>query len=355
MNNPNYQEAVQAFLTIDHPCQVEPVAGGLINHTYKLTDLHNGNTYLLQQINRNVFPDPEKIQSNYRRLWEHLSSKTNPFFIPELNYFPGQHILFTDSSGQTWRVFSFIEDCQQLDGTEDPKQAAAVAETFARFTAAFNDLDSSCLDEILPGFHDVNSRFDQFRKAIHTATNIRLEKASLLIAELISRERYAGLYRHFISSPDFKKRVMHHDAKIANVLFDRGNGQVICPVDLDTVMPGYFFSDLGDMIRSMAGTAGEQSTDYINIRIRPEIYKAITEGYSRGIGKLLTTAETSYFHASGLLLIYMQALRFMTDYLLNDTYYRISYPEQNFDRAKNQLVLLNRLEEFLADTYKFTC
>ncbi len=132
-------------------------------------------------------------------------------------------------------------------------------------------------------------------------------------------------------------------------------GKVICPVDLDTVMPGYFFSDLGDMIRSMAGTADENSTEYEQIQIRPDIYQAVMDGYTQGINEFLTGPEKEYLHASGLLLIYMQALRFMTDYLGNDRYYRISYPEQNYDRAKNQLVLLNRLEEFLSNNYKFTC
>jgi len=109
------------------------------------------------------------------------------------------------------------------------------------------------------------------------------------------------------------------------------------------------------MIRSMAGTTDENSTDFDRIQIRPAIYQSIIDGYTRGINEWLSGPERAYLHASGILLIYMQALRFMTDYLRNDSYYKINYPEQNFDRAKNQLVLLKRLEEFLADNYKFTC
>lgn len=349
------QEAVTAFLNSGQPFKVEPVSGGLINLTCKLTDLQNQRTYLLQQINSHVFPEPEKIQANYLLLQSHLKKQQRPFFIPEPAYFPNNEAIYRDPAGAYWRVFRFIENSRQLNGTEDPAQAAAVAESFARFTAACNDLDSSALQVILPGFHYVNSRYEQFLTAIPGATSTRLHKAALLIGELKKRQRYAALYRHFTGSADFRLRVMHHDAKIANVLFDDQSGQVICPVDMDTVMPGYFFSDLGDMIRSMAGTAGEQCTELEKLQIRPAIYKAITEGYTRGIGHLLTTTEKNYLHASGLLLIYMQALRFLSDYLQNDQYYLVNYPEQNFDRAKNQVVLLSRLEEFLSDNYKFTC
>lgn len=354
--NPQYcQEAITAFLNNGQHFTLEPVSGGLINHTCKLTDLQNNRSYLLQQINRHVFPEPEKIQDNYVVLQSHLKKQSRPFFIPELQYFPNNQVLFKDTTGEYWRIFRFIENSRQLNGTDDPAQASAVAETFARFTAACNDLDSAAIQVILPGFHDAGNRYEQFLGAIPQASATRLDKAAILITELKNRQRYAALYRHFTSSADFKLRIMHHDAKIANVLFDDSSGQVICPVDMDTVMPGYFFSDLGDMIRSMAGTADEQFTELEKLQIRPAIYKAITEGYINGLGHLLTGEEERFLHASGLLLIYMQSLRFMTDYLCNDQYYRINYPEHNFDRARNQLVLLTRLEEFLADNYKFTC
>jgi thiamine kinase-like enzyme len=349
------QEAVHALLPAGHRYTVEPLSGGLINHTCKVTDQQTGHLYLLQKINRQVFSEPEKIQANYQQLRDFISHNDLPFFIPEIIFFHDNQSLYIDQSQQCWRAFEFIDNGHSLNGTLDPMQAAAVAGTFARFTATFSKLHCTLLHSILPGFHDVQSRYDQFNSALSRARPERLEKGAYLISELKNRQRYAGLYQHFTSSPDFKLRVMHHDAKIANILFDKNTGKVICPVDLDTVMPGYFFSDLGDMIRSMAGTADENSTEYEQIQIRPDIYQAVMDGYTQGINEFLTGPEKEYLHASGLLLIYMQALRFMTDYLINDRYYRISYPEQNYDRAKNQFVLLNRLEEFLSNIYKFTC
>jgi Ser/Thr protein kinase RdoA (MazF antagonist) len=146
---------------------------------------------------------------------------------------------------------------------------------------------------------------------------------------------------------------MHHDAKISNILFDEETGTVICPVDFDTCMPGYFYSDLGDLVRSMACSEGERSVNFSEIGINLEFYDAVISGYLEVMQGLLTEAEKKYIHYSGLLVIYMQALRFLTDYLKGDVYYQISYPEQNFDRAKNQLILLEKLEEMLSNHYNF--
>ncbi|MCW3116875.1 MAG: phosphotransferase [Chitinophagaceae bacterium] len=147
---------------------------------------------------------------------------------------------------------------------------------------------------------------------------------------------------------------MHHDAKIANVLFDKKTGQVICAIDFDTTMPGYFFSDLGDMIRSMACSSDEHNTDFSHLHIRKDFYKAIVSGYLGVMNNYLTDEEKKYIHSAVLLMIYMQAVRFFADYLNNDVYYQISYPEQNFDRATNQLTLLRNLEQFLSEEYNFS-
>ena len=167
------------------------------------------------------------------------------------------------------------------------------------------------------------------------------------------RERYANFFDVITESDEFPKRVMHHDAKISNVLFDEDSDEVICLVDFDTVMPGYFFSDIGDMVRTMACNLDESSTEFDKIKIRKTYYLAIIEGYLSVMGKHLTDAEKKYIHYSGISMTYMQALRFLTDYLKEDIYYRIIYPEQNFDRATNQLTLLKGLEEFLLEEYNF--
>ena len=155
-------------------------------------------------------------------------------------------------------------------------------------------------------------------------------------------------------SEDYPTRVMHHDCKISNILFEEATGQVICPVDLDTTMPGKFYSDIGDMIRTMACNLDENSTSFDEIAIRPDYYEAVLQGYLEGAGNIFTEAEKKNIHYGGLLLIYMQSLRFLTDYLNNDIYYKTSYPEQNLNRSLNQLILLEKLETYLLNTYHFT-
>jgi Ser/Thr protein kinase RdoA (MazF antagonist) len=144
----------------------------------------------------------------------------------------------------------------------------------------------------------------------------------------------------------YPTRIMHHDCKISNILFENGTGAVICPVDLDTVMPGKYFSDIGDMIRTMACTEEENSKAWELIDVKKDNYTAIINGYLEGMRDNLTASELKHIHKPGLLLTYMQCIRFVTDFLNNDIYYRTTYPEQNLNRALNQLILLEKLETF---------
>jgi thiamine kinase-like enzyme len=237
---------------------------------------------------------------------------------------------------------------------EKPEQAKATAITFAKFTSAFSDFNVQLLKNVIPGFHDLSLRYKQFEAAIKSEEFERMAKAHHIVEELKQRERYKDFYEIIIESDRLTQRVMHHDAKIANVLFSSKTRKVICLVDFDTVMPGYFFSDLGDMIRSIACSEDENSTNFDNLSIRKEHYDAIITGYMEILGTKLTASEKKYIHYSGLLIIYMQALRFLSDYLNGDVYYHIDYPEHNLDRAMNQLILLQQLEEFLYKHYNFS-
>jgi thiamine kinase-like enzyme len=354
MNQPHYQEALNAYKNPFHEFAIEPLEGGLINNSYKVTSQLNGYSFLLQRINHHVFTDPEAVQRNYQLLWNFIRAERLEFDIPEPKYFPDDALLYCDSNNNYWRVFEFIENTRMLAIAEKPEQAETTAGTFAAFTASFTEFNAALLKETIPGFHNLSLRYRQFKDALNSELYERRRKAVPLIEESEQRVRYVNFYEVITESDEFPRRVMHHDAKIANILFSKTTGKVICPVDFDTVMPGYFFSDLGDMIRSMACSADENSTDFENISIRKSFYEAILEGYLSVMQKQFTASEIKYIHYAGLLMIYMQALRYMADYLNGDIYYRITYPEQNFDRAKNQLTLLKRLEEFLKKKYAFS-
>jgi Ser/Thr protein kinase RdoA (MazF antagonist) len=330
---------------------IEPLKGGLINHTYKITSQYK-EPYLLQRINKNVFSNPAAVQENYINIWQYAEFELTGLRLPEPRYCGKMINLFVDDNENYWRAFEFIDGTKMLSVAHKKEQAAATARTFAKFTATFADFNVRLLKNVIPGFHDLNARYDQFEEALKGELYERMGKALHLIHEIRQRERYKHFYDIITESKeDFPLRVMHHDAKIANVLFSKKNGRVICPVDFDTVMPGYFFSDLGDMIRSMACSRDENSKDVDKLYIRKGFYEAILNAYLSVMKKQLTSSEKKYIHYTGLLMIYMQALRFITDYLDGDVYYRTTYPDQNFDRANNQLVLLKRLEDFLKKEY----
>ena len=354
------KEVIEAFTNYepdlpDHSAgeiTIEKLGGGLINNSYKVS-CQLKSDFFLQKINKSVFTNPETVQRNYIHIWQYAEFEFTGLQLPAPKYYSRMKTLFVDENGAYWRAFDFINNSKMYTIARTPAQAKATAKTFARFTKEFNDFNIDQLHEVIPNFHNLSFRYQQFEDALKGELYERIAKALPLIQELKIRERYKHFYELIIKSDQFVKRVMHHDAKIANVLFDKKTGKVICPVDFDTVMPGYYFSDLGDMIRSMAGNKDENSIDFDRIKIRKNYYDAIIAGYLKEMKEELTNAEKEHIHYAGLLMIYMQALRFITDYSNGDTYYQISYPEQNFDRAKNQLTLLQRLEEFLEEYYDF--
>jgi thiamine kinase-like enzyme len=362
MSQPNYKQALLAFGNYhpDLPISnqefdefiVTPLSGGLINQTYKVESPLSV-PFILQQINQHVFTNPENVQRNYILLSQYAEFEFTGLKLPWALGYQQQKTLLRDEDGNYWRAFEFIDNSKSYSIAKTPAQAKATAKTFAKFTLAFDDLNTGSLKETIPGFHNLTLRYQQFEDSLQTELYERLQNALTLIDELKKRERYKFFYEEITASAEFPQRVMHHDAKIANILFNAKTGKLICPVDLDTAMPGYFFSDLGDMIRSMAANTDENDNDFEKIEIRKEFYDAIIEGYLSEMTKILTEPEKKYIHYSGLLIVYMQALRFLTDYFNGDTYYKVEYAGQNFIRAKNQLTLLQKLEEFLKNNYGF--
>lgn len=361
--NPNVpQEVIDAFNSYTpglpyHEAGTTTVAvigDGLINNTYKVTCELKTN-FLLQKINTQVFKNPEQVQHNCTYLSTYAEMEFTGIRIPYIREFAKEQSLYKDKNGDFWRAFEFVEDGYSISIAQNPQQAKATAICFAKFSAAFDDMNVDQLFETIPNFHNLNYRYQQFEDALQSNVAERKAKAHVITEDLISRNKYKKMYDEIANYADFPQRVVHHDAKISNVLFSKKTGKVICPVDLDTTMPGYFFSDPGDLIRSMACSADENSIDFKNLHIRKEYYQAITDGYYAVMEKSFTTAEKKHFHCSGLLIIYMQALRFITDYLNGDIYYKTKYAEHNFDRAMNQLCLLKSLENFLEKEYRFSC
>ena len=228
---------------------------------------------------------------------------------------------------------------QQKQQREQAFQASA---RFGKFTNMLAGISVNELKITIPDFHNLSLRYQQFLEALTTGDKSRINEAGELIQFIKLNNDIVRDFEKIKNGTGFKIRATHHDTKISNVLFDSYNNG-ICVIDLDTVMPGYFISDLGDMMRTYLSPVSEEESDYSLVEVRDEFYEAIVSGYFNEMKSELTAEEKKCFFYSGTFMIYMQAIRFLTDYLNDDVYYGARYLKHNFIRASNQLVLLEKL------------
>jgi len=316
--------------------EVNPLGEGLINHTYKL---QSGNDeFVLQKINTSVFKNPDAIAHNIKLVSDYLATNNpNYYFVVPINSVHGNQMECIEEG--YYRVFPYVNGSHAKTVVQNEAQAYEAGYQFGLFTSVLNGLSVSDLQITIPDFHNVTLRYQQFCTALDTGNQQRIAEAKEQIKYLQEQTWIAHFYETILVNPNFKLRATHHDTKISNLLFDeRDKG--ICVIDLDTLMPGYFISDLGDMFRTYLCAVSEEETDFTKISVRPEIYKAIVEGYLKGSEGALTDEEKAHFFYAGQFMIYMQALRFLTDYLNDDVYYGAKYPLHNYNRACNQIKLL---------------
>jgi thiamine kinase-like enzyme len=327
---------LEAYGLHDTSVDVTTISNGLINHTWKLSE--GNHNWILQKINTSVFKKPLLIQENIDRLGEFIQSVHPDYlFTMPVKAMDGTTMVQMDDS--FYRLFTYISNSKTITVVATSQQAEAAAFQFGNFTRQFAEFDCSTLHITIQQFHDLSFRYEQFQQAVQHGLAERMIQAEEWIALLQSFSSIEQTYKNILSDSEYKIRVTHHDTKISNVLFDQDD-QGLCVIDLDTVMPGYFFSDLGDMFRTYLSPVNEEEKDLSLIKVRTDMYKAIVEGYAKGMGDILTLKERRSFFDAGAIMIYMQALRFLTDFLNGDQYYYTKYPSHNFDRAKNQITLL---------------
>ena len=323
-------------------CIICPFGSGLINNTWNITC--KGHQYILQRINHSIFKHPEFIDENINKISAFLQQHTPDYlFTTPLKNKEGKSLVITEN-GDYFRMFDFVANSLTYDVVNTPELAFEAAKQFGKFTKLLSGLQVTDLKITLPDFHNLTLRYNQFITAIEHADKTRLNESKECIAELLGQKSVADKYLEILANPDFRKRVMHHDTKISNVLFDH-QGKGICVIDLDTVMPGYFISDVGDMVRTYVCPVNEEENDFDKITIRMDYFKAIIHGYLSEMQSTLTKSEISHFFYAGQFMIYMQALRFLTDHLNNDVYYGARYEGHNLFRAWNQTILLRKLNE----------
>lgn len=323
--------------------EANPFGTGLINHTWKI---HTANRhYILQKINNHIFSNPNGIACNIRLIVNYLhENNSDYFFIVPVTTNKGEDIVFFENEGW-FRLWPFVENSNTFDIVQTSEQAYEASRQFGRFTKVLSNFDTMQLNITIPQFHNLELRYKQFLNAIKNGNEKRIAESKRTINELLDYKKIVDEYNSILHNPEFKLRVTHHDTKISNVLFDQ-NDKGLCVIDLDTVMPGYFISDVGDMMRTYLSSVSEEENDFKMIDIRKEFYKAIIEGYCDEMKDELTKVEKNYFLFAGKFMIYMQVLRFLTDYLNDDIYYVAKYEGHNLVRAMNQFTLLKQLIQY---------
>ena len=341
---------------------VKPLGAGHINDSYKVvTESSKTPDYVLQRINHYIFKNVDALQNNILRVTGHIRGKLAAAGVKDvenrvLRLAPAKDgkLYHKDADGNYWRILYFIPDSHSYDEGITPELALYAGRAFGDFQAMLADLPGAPLVETIPNFHNMESRLATFRQAVKDNKAGRLTKvgAPFTVAQMVDEiEKRADemckaerLHREGV----LPKRINHCDTKVNNVLFD-ANNQVLCVVDLDTVMPGYVLSDFGDFMRTGANTGKEDDTDLDRISIDMKIFEAYTKGYLEKAKSFLLPVELENLAFGAKLLTYMQTVRFFADYLDGDLYYKIHSPEHNWQRTVAQFKLLQSMEEHFGE------
>lgn len=327
----------------------EPFGNGHINDTLKVTTDKGEARYVLQRINHLVFTDVEMLQRNIHVVTTHIREKLaakgeTDIDRKVLTFLPtkeGKYYYF--DGGSYWRVCLFIPRSKSYE-TVMPGLSYEAGRAFGDFQLMLSDLPEGALGETIPNFHNMEFRLRQFREAVEADAAGRLEEARGLVGEMEERAEAMCVQERLYREGKLKKRTNHCDTKVNNMMFDADTGEVLCVIDLDTVMPGFVLSDIGDFIRTAANTGAEDDEDLDRVNVNLPIFEAYTRGYMERAKDFLTPLEIGMLPYGGRLLTYMQTVRFLTDYLNGDTYYKIHSPKHNLIRTKAQFKLLQSLE-----------
>ena len=332
-------DIVSKFEITGKVTDVKPMGEGLINDTYKVfVEGCDKPKYVLQRINNAIFQDVDMLMDNINKVTEHIRKKgRNSLQFLKTN--DGKSYFFDGE--KYWRVMVFVSDSITYQAVT-PDYSYIAGKSFGEFESLLADLKEP-LGEIIPDFHNIEFRLKQLRDAVAEDRVGRVKEVQYYLDEIFKREYKMTVGERLFREGKLPKRVCHCDTKVNNMLFDK-EGNVLCIIDLDTVMPSFVFSDYGDFLRTAANTGLEDDPNLDNIDFNMEIFKAFTNGYLEGTKDFLLPIEKENLPYAALLFPYMQTVRFLADYINGDTYYKIKYPEHNLVRTKAQWRLFERAE-----------
>ena len=337
-------KAAKEFAINSAPLYCKRYGNGHINDTYLVID-NSDTRYILQKLNKNVFIKPEYVMENVLAVTNYLKPLVRES-REALSLVPlkcGENWL-VDPHGEYWRMYSFITDSLCLEKAETPDDFLESGVTFGKFQNLLADFPAHSLHETIPNFHHTPKRYERFRTILAADTHDRAKLAAREIDFALSREEYAKTLINLQEKGEMPLRVTHNDTKLNNVLFDNKTRKGLCVIDLDTVMPGLAVNDFGDSIRFGASTATEDETDLTKVNLSMPLFKAYTAGFVSACGENLTTIELHHLRDGAKMMTLECGVRFLTDYLEGDVYFRTHRDNHNLDRCRTQFKLVQGME-----------
>ena len=341
--------------------EIKPLGEGLINDTYKVKNAEPGKPdYVLQRVNHVVFPDVDMVMRNIDAVTSHIRKKLVEQGATDIDRRVLRFIPAKDSDklytimddGTYWRLMVFINDAITKQAV-DPESSRAAGRAFGNFQAMLADIPVQ-LGETIKDFHNMEFRLEQLRDVIQRdpAGRVKEERVQNMLSEIEKRADEMCKAERMGREGTLPKRVCHCDTKVNNMMFDKQDN-VLCVIDLDTVMPNFIFSDYGDFLRTAANEVAEDCPEMDKVQFRMDIFKAFTEGYLESAKSFLLPVEIENLPYATALFPYMQCVRFLWDYLSGDKYWKCQYPDHNFVRANNQLHLLLSIEKSYPEMQAF--
>lgn len=346
----NYIDIANKFSLTGTVAVVEPLGEGFINDTFIVrTSEEEAPNYILQRKNKNIFKDIPGMMENIVKVSDHIKAKVSlkggDPMREAMTVVPSKDgkLYYKDANEDYWAVCVFIEDSISYQKADTPQLAYQGGMGIGLFQSMMCDFKEPLADT-LPGFHNIRFRFEQWEEALSKDLAGRKNSLSQEIAWIESRKEQMLEFWKLVEDGTIPTRVTHNDTKINNILFTQ-EGEVLCVIDLDTVLSSTCLNDFGDAIRSYTNTGLEDDSNLDNVSMDLSIFKAYTEGYLSQTSKFLTPAEIKYLAFSAKYITYEQVLRFLMDYINGDTYYKIKYPTHNLVRTHAQYKLLQSMEE----------
>lgn len=347
------KQILSNFKYAGEPYSCEVYGNGHINSTFKI-ECKDGNSvtrYILQKINSNIFPDTDALTENIENVTEFLKEKITKrggdVLRETLSLVPtveGKNY-YTDENGENWRSYIFIEDTVCYDKIENPKDFYNCGYAFGNFQNLLADFPAEKLHEVILNFHNTPIRYETFKKAVSADICGRAKSVRKEIDFVNAHESDMSLLTDMLKKGEIPLRVTHNDTKLNNCMFDKNTGKTICVIDLDTVMPGLRAYDYGDSIRYGATTGAEDEPDLSKVNFSLELFKSYTEGFIKACGESMSYQEALSLPIGAKIMTLECGMRFLTDYLEGDIYFKTTRENHNLDRCRTQFKLVSDMEK----------